>query len=78
MQPAQPDIIEGTWDEIARHASEFNRHRLRVTILPDAPQPIQTKMIAKGMFPQLADITDEDFRIAEFHGDPDDGLDWQA
>ena len=26
--------IEGTWDEIAKLAPQFNGHRLRVTILP--------------------------------------------
>jgi hypothetical protein len=33
-------------------------------------------MITKGMFPQLRDLTLEDFKAAEFHGDPDDGPDW--
>jgi hypothetical protein len=74
----QPKILEGTWEEIASHAAEFNGHRLRVTILPDGPQPGSNKITAKGMFPNLADITEEDFKIAEFHGDPDDGLDWNA
>lgn len=44
-----------------------------------APQeePVkQGQMIRKGMFPQLLALTDEDFKAAEFHGDPDDGLDW--
>lgn len=31
---------EGTWDEILKLAPEFNGHRLRVKILPDAVQPV--------------------------------------
>ena len=38
--------------------------------------PETGQMIYKGMFQTDHDITDEDFKIAEFHGDPDDGLDW--
>lgn len=34
------------------------------------------QMITFGMFPELSALTDEDFKAAEFHGDPDDGLDW--
>ena len=33
------------------------------------------QMITFGMFPELNALTDEDFAAAEFHGDPDDGLD---
>lgn len=31
-----------------------------------------------GMFKGDIDTTDEDLKIAEFHGDPDDGLDWSG
>lgn len=34
------------------------------------------KMITFGMFPELAGLELDDFKIAEFHGDDDDGLDW--
>lgn len=30
-----------------------------------------------GMFKGDVEPTDEDFLSAEFHGDPDDGLDWE-
>jgi hypothetical protein len=33
-------------------------------------------MITQGMFPGLAGLTEDDFKVAEFHGDQDDGLDW--
>ena len=42
-----------------------------------AAEPAKTgQMMRFGMFPQLLALTDEDFKAAEFHGDPDDGLDW--
>ncbi len=43
---------------------------------PPHPAPKKGQMIRQGMFPQLRDLTEEDFKAAEFHGDPDDGLDW--
>jgi hypothetical protein len=33
-----PETLEGTWEEIARHADRLNGRRLRVTILPDTAQ----------------------------------------
>jgi len=38
---AQPQIIEGTWDELSQHADEFRGKRLRLTVLDEdstAPQ----------------------------------------
>ena len=54
--------------------------RVLVTFLPSGngastPKP-PGQMMTLGMFPQLRELTDEDFKAAEFHGDPDDGLDW--
>ncbi len=69
---ANMDVLEGTWEEISRHASEFNGHRLRVVILPDEPSSTSNKMITQGMFPQLAGIEEEDFKIAEYHMEYDD------
>jgi 3'-phosphoadenosine 5'-phosphosulfate sulfotransferase (PAPS reductase)/FAD synthetase len=35
-------VLEGTWEEIAKHAEEFGGRRLRVTILEEQkPQPNQ-------------------------------------
>jgi len=75
---ANMDVIEGTWEEISRHASEFNGHRLRVVILPDEPSAASGKMITQGMFPQLAGIEDEDFKIAEYHMEDDDESEYNA
>lgn len=72
---AAPEIIEGTWDEIARQASRFQGRRLRVAILPDDGKPAPGKRIIRGMFPQFSVLTEEDFKSAEFQGDPDEVLD---
>ena len=72
------EVIEGTWEELSRQAEKFGSHRLRVVILPDEAHLPASSMITKGIFPQLADITEDDFKRAEFHGDEDDGLDWGA
>ena len=35
-------VLEGTWEEIAKHATEFGGRRLRVTVLEEQkPQPNQ-------------------------------------
>ncbi len=67
------DTIEGTWEEVAGLAPEFTGRRVRITILPDETLPANSQMYL-GMFPQLADISDEDIKAAEFGGDTDDGL----
>lgn len=36
------------------------------------------QIIKFGMFPELNALTEKDFAAAEFHGDPDDGLDWPS
>jgi hypothetical protein len=39
MAPAgQPEVIEGTWEEISEQAPKFHGHRLRVIILPDGSE----------------------------------------
>ena len=35
-------VLEGTWEEIAEHATEFSGRRLRVTVIEEqTPQPNQ-------------------------------------
>ncbi len=36
-------ILEGTWEEIAARAEEFNGHRLRVIILDAKPEKPETE-----------------------------------
>ena len=78
--------VEGIYKEgkveLTEHPKDVQVARVLVTFLRDAqatvadeaPKPGQ--MIYRGMFKTDRDITEEDFKIAEFHGDPDDGLDW--
>ena len=42
---------------------------------PAAPQ--KGEMMRLGMFAGPVQSTEEDFKLAEFHGDDDDGLDWR-
>jgi len=76
--------IEGTWEEIARHAPEFAGKRLRVMVLASETDEAQNRGMPRpagqvffGMFSGSPQPTEEDFKTAEFHGDPDDGLDWR-
>lgn len=38
---AAPKSIEGTWDEVLKHAGELAGHRLRVTIIDDVQDPFE-------------------------------------
>jgi hypothetical protein len=74
-------VLEGTWEELARHAPEFRGKRLRLMVLDEPAEKVDQPAIAPqyltfGMFPVDRDLTDEDFKLAEFHGDPDDLLEW--
>ena len=79
----QVQVIEGTWEEIMAHAERYSGKRLRLQILSDnlshaengeaAPQPGTTR-VTFGMFPQLNDLTEEDFRRAEWRGEGLDDL----
>lgn len=77
-------VIEGTWEEIARHAGELaaSGKRLKL-IIPADETPNETRPVAHtagrayfGMFKGTTESTEADFQEAEFRGDPDDGLDW--
>jgi hypothetical protein len=81
---AEQQVIEGTWEEIARHAKELagSGKQLKL-IIPSDETHTETRSEARlpgrayfGMFKGATEATEEDFKEAEFHGDPDDGLDW--
>jgi hypothetical protein len=81
---AEQQVIEGTWEEIARHAGDLaaSGKRLKL-IIPSDDRESETRSEARpagrayfGMFKGTKESTEEDFKEAEFHGDPDDGLDW--
>ncbi|HVK02561.1 MAG TPA: hypothetical protein VM490_03750 [Armatimonadaceae bacterium] len=78
MPTATHEVIEGTWDEISAQATRLRGHRLVVVVLPDSGQDAPAapaRRMEPGMFPQLAALTDDDFKAAEYSGDPttDDG-----
>jgi len=65
-------IIEGTWEEVTRHAQEFAGHRVRITVLdavafPKSPNGTHADEKAAspatnpvmGMFSDAPDLMDE-------------------
>ena len=55
--------------------------RVLVTFLGDEAangkeKPAQSRLIQYGMYAGPIETSEADFKLAEFHGDPDDGLDW--
>ena len=81
-------VIEGTWEEVKeRHAHELSGHRVQIRVMDEEihdesaarngnGSPDEPKYMYFGMFQGEKDLALEDFKIAEFHGDADDGLDW--
>lgn len=68
----EPQALEGTWEEIKLHDAELSGRYVRVTVFPRKPETIQNghgKQLQRGLFPQLRDLTEEDFKIAEWRGD---------
>ena len=63
-------VFEGTWAEVAKKASQLKgTEKVRLEVLrTDA----SGQMIKKGMLTASRDITDEDFRAAEWHSLQDD------
>ena len=81
-----PNVIEGTWEDVIRHGVELAGKRVRLTVLPaeedssrtaEPGAPVPAARVTFGMFPQLQEITEEDFKSAQFRGDTDDGPDWR-
>jgi hypothetical protein len=73
------EVLEGTWEDLSRLADRFAGRRLRVTILEEngmSGRPGCGRPIRFGMFGGAPQPCEDDFRSAEFHGDPDDGLPW--
>ncbi len=78
----QEQVIEGTWEEVQTRAESLGLNGRRVKLIV-REESVTTEIPAGrkmtfGMFPQLQMLTEQDFKAAEFHGDPDDGLDWGA
>jgi hypothetical protein len=79
-------VLEGTWEEVERQLRSLalpKERRVKVVVSEEVPSPPgatagvhKPGIMRRGMFPELRGLTDEDLKSAEFHGDPDDGLDW--
>ncbi len=71
--------VRGTYKngrvELAETPPGIDEGEVIVTFVEAKPKE-KGQMIQFGMLPGLLALTDEDFKAAEFHGDPDDGLDW--
>lgn len=68
----QPQIYEGTGEELQKHLQQHPRDRFRLILLPTiSEQPGQGDGVGlrRGMFPQLLVLTEEDFKAAEWHGE---------
>jgi hypothetical protein len=70
-------VFEGTWEEMLQRSNELAGQKVRVTVLTEGESaetpPTQDRKVGKpitfGMFPQLRDLTEEDFKCAEWHGE---------
>lgn len=55
MEPQQFEI-EGTWDEIAAQAPRFAGRRLRLIVLPDAPEGSEEPKGTRSLEEKIAEI----------------------
>lgn len=76
-------VIEGAWEEIAAEAEKYPGRRFRLVILGDDVSPPEKSdaspappgvRVTFGMFPQLDQLTEEDFNSAEWRGENLDTL----
>ena len=56
-------VLEGTWEEISKHAPEFNGRRLRVTVLSDEQKP-QSNQKALEMIKRVKELQ-KDMRFTD-------------
>lgn len=56
--------FEGTWEELAQHAEEFNGRRLRLVVLPEpeTQKPLGGLTIEEKMMARAALIPEEEWR----------------
>ena len=57
---SEPLELEGTWEEIVAHSAELAGRRVRLVILPDAPDPESSEAL-KILNPSLHFFSCEDF-----------------
>ncbi|MDZ7954864.1 hypothetical protein [Nostoc sp. DedQUE09] len=54
----------------------MSESRVIITFLESEKSPIQKQIMRFGMFSGNKQSTENDFKITDFHGDTEDGLDW--
>lgn len=77
----EQQILKGTWEKMIQHGPQLSGERVRLTVLPDdgLASGGETKVHPQsygfyyGVFSGEPQPRDEDFKSAEFHGDPDEG-----
>jgi len=76
--------VEGVYKqgkvELAEVPEGVEGSRVIITFLSNGSAPVapqKGEMLRLGMFAGAIQSTEEDFKLAEFHGDDDDGLDWR-
>ncbi len=74
----QQHIFEGTWEELSKHASEFSGRLLRLILIEEDDQHISAATLERpvvegnfcyGALRGMPEVTDEDFKAAEWHGE---------
>lgn len=73
----QPQVIQGSGEELARFLQRMKDKQNLLLIIPGEPPSNEIRentnqtsdLIQFGMFPQLQGLTDEDFQSAEWHGE---------
>ena len=45
----EPNVFEGTWEEVAGRAAEFAGRRVRLTVLEDRPAPMPLDRALAGL-----------------------------
>ncbi|MEH2227149.1 hypothetical protein [Nostoc sp.] len=72
--------IEGVYRngniQLSELPSDVSESRVIVTFLEPQQAPIQKQIMQFGMFSGNKQSTENDFKITEFHGDTEDGLNW--
>lgn len=72
---AQQRAFEGTGEELQEHLKQHPHERFRLILLStngDDPERSQGTGLRRGMFPELRGLTEEDFKVAEWHGEDKD------
>jgi hypothetical protein len=73
MKQAVEGIYRNGVIELLQIPDDIQESRVLITFLPS---PVPAKMITLGMYRGDRPSQPEDFKIAEFQGDAEDGLDW--